>query len=85
MKTSVITIGVPLSIVGQFTNEELRLLITTENYTQFRSKELKHCYERTYNVAIRFNDVVAESIRTKAEALNWSIVDYTSALLAHRG
>lgn len=85
MKTSVITIGVPLSIVGQFTNEELRLLVTTENYTKFRSKELKLTYERTFNVAIRFNEVVAESIRANAENHNWSLVDYTAALLANRG
>ena len=84
MKSSVITIGVPLSIVGQFTNEELRLLITTENYTKFRSKDLKLTYERTFNVAIRFSDVVAESIRTNAEQRQWSLVDYTAALLANR-
>lgn len=85
MKTITLTVGVPLSVAGNHTNEEIRLVLTTENYTRFRSKDLVLSDERLVHVPIRFNEVVANSIRDKATERNWTIVAYTGALLTNRG
>ena len=79
--TTTITVGIPLVHYDQLDLDELRTILTKENYTTYRAEPLAPSAARLVNVAVRMNVGIAESIRARAEQLNMTIIQYTGALL----